>query len=407
MKTKLISALLATALMLFLMMTAPVAAFAADLPSSWAVDSVDRAESLGLATSELLNGFVATTTRAEFCRAVVNFLRKYGYNVDSVTPKVFEDTNDRDIGVAAALKITSGNNTAGTQFAPDLALTREQAATMLRNVMNVIGVNYSVTAAKWTDAKDISSWAKEAVDVMYGAKIMGGTSTTSLVFSPKTPYTHEASIATLVNLWEYAQKAVGTSQTSAHKYDMNDPNVKKYPFYATAKTAVEFQADMLAVGQLSWKSAAEVIKHQKDPDNMIDGMTFYDWRMKPIQKWVDNYCAANGLSYAKKTDDEKMAIVWSIRDSGRFEEFIGLWLPGFVLSDTDCAPISDAGIFLMTAMDFELFDNVSGTINSSPHGWNAYWSSTLGAIKHFDLDLDYGRKGAYTDELDEFGYRLD
>jgi ABC-type antimicrobial peptide transport system ATPase subunit len=71
---------------------------------------------------------------------------------------------------------------------------------MLRNVMNVIGKSAPTSGVVWTDVKDISSWAKEASDIMYSAKVMGGTSTTVLVFSPKTPYTHEQSIITLVNL---------------------------------------------------------------------------------------------------------------------------------------------------------------------------------------------------------------
>jgi hypothetical protein len=175
-------------------------------PSSWAAEAVKTADSLGLSTNELSAGYQDTTTRAEFCRAAVNFLRKYGYDVDSVTPKLFADTTDKDIGIAAALGITSGTDTAKNLFSPDNTLTREQAATMLRNVMNVIGAKYDTTAVNWTDAKDISSWAKEASDIMYSAKIMGGTSTTALVFSPKTPYTHEQSIITLVNLWNYVKK---------------------------------------------------------------------------------------------------------------------------------------------------------------------------------------------------------
>jgi ABC-type antimicrobial peptide transport system ATPase subunit len=160
---------------------------------------------MGLATVELDINYQTSTTRDEFCRAAVNFLRKYGYDVDSVTPKSFSDTTDKDIGIAAALGITSGTDTAKNLFSPDGTLTREQAATMLHNVMNVICKTAPTSGVVWTDAKDISSWAKEASDIMYSAKIMGGTSTTELVFSPKTPYTHEQSIITLVNLWEYVK----------------------------------------------------------------------------------------------------------------------------------------------------------------------------------------------------------
>ncbi|GHV17889.1 hypothetical protein FACS189425_05170 [Clostridia bacterium] len=139
---------------------------------------MDRAKSLGLATVDLTNGYQAATTRAEFCRAAVNFLRKYGYDVDSITPKLFEDTADKDIGIAAALTITSGTDTAKNLFSPDGTLTREQAATILRNVMNVIEADTTPpTGVLWADAKDISSWAQAAADVMYSAKVMGGTST--------------------------------------------------------------------------------------------------------------------------------------------------------------------------------------------------------------------------------------
>ncbi|GHU90992.1 hypothetical protein FACS1894202_11710 [Clostridia bacterium] len=179
--------------------------FGKGLPSTWAAETIKTAQQLGLATAELDANYQTSTTRAEFCRAAVNFLRAYGYDVDNVSQKTFADTSDRDIGVAAALGITSGTDTGKNLFSPDSTLTREQAATMLRNVMNVIGKPAPASGVAWTDAKDISSWAKEASDVMYSAKIMGGTSTTELVFSPKTPYTHEQSIITLVNLWEYVK----------------------------------------------------------------------------------------------------------------------------------------------------------------------------------------------------------
>ncbi|GHU96654.1 hypothetical protein FACS1894208_11570 [Clostridia bacterium] len=177
------------------------------MPSSWAKESITAADKLKLVTSELTNGYQSATTRAEFCRAAVNFLRKYGCDIDSVTPRLFADTFDNDIGIAAARGVTSGTDTAKNLFSPDGTLTREQAATMLRKVMNVIGADTTPPpGVLWTDAKDISSWAQTAADVMYSAKIMGGTSITALVFSPKAPYTHEQSIITLVNLWEYVKK---------------------------------------------------------------------------------------------------------------------------------------------------------------------------------------------------------
>ncbi|NLV35156.1 MAG: DUF4832 domain-containing protein [Clostridiaceae bacterium] len=114
----------------------------------------------------------------------------------------FSDTSDPVIRAAAALGITSG--TGNSTFSPDAPLTREQAATMLANVLKIIGVNTAPpNGVAWTDANSISSWAKTSVDMVYDYKIMKGTGSTSLVFSPSTAFTHEQSLLTLNNLWKY------------------------------------------------------------------------------------------------------------------------------------------------------------------------------------------------------------
>ncbi|NLK86460.1 MAG: DUF4832 domain-containing protein [Clostridiaceae bacterium] len=287
--------------------------------SGWAKYGVESAVNFGVATPELCNNYKSVTTRAEFCRAVVNLLEQY-YNmpvagiihkrdlllleqpfgywpgdtdeivmtrtlgpyddysvcwnipgngvvaIDNITitekgvktplasfnfeipplkpePSTgsyslsakemqdihtnlglqsiyrdflerrramltvipsFTDTSDPAIRAAAALGITSG--TGNGTFSPDAPLTREQAATMLTNVLKIIGENTSsAPAVKWSDDKSISSWAQSAADVMYSYKIMSGTSATDLVFSPKSPYTHEQSLLTLNNLWKYLE----------------------------------------------------------------------------------------------------------------------------------------------------------------------------------------------------------
>ena len=198
--------------------------------------------------------------------------------------------------------------------------------------------------------------------------------------------------------------ATTTPAPSGHQFDMNDPNVRKHPIYAMAKTIVE-----LRVGAPRWRSAAETIAIQKntDPDYMIDGKTFYDWRMKPIQEWVDNYVTANGLSYKNKTDHQKTAIIKHVIDNGRFEEFIGLWRPGFRHSDTDCVPRAEGIQFMMVALNFEFFDITSGLSGKSPHAWNGYWDSSVGVVRFLDANPSAGVWNLYIDELDEQGHTLD
>jgi hypothetical protein len=384
--------------------------FAAAAPSSWAAESVKTASNLGLATADLTNGYQDGTTRLEFCRAAVNFLRKYGYDVDSVKPQLFADTTDKDVGIAAALGITGGTDAARNLFSPNNPLTREQSAALLNNVLAVIGIRTDTPNTNWTDKDSISSWAVQGASNMYNYAVISGTSATKLVFSPKTVYTHEQSIVTLLRLWENFPNNHESSASIGRKYDMSDPNVKRYPIYATAKSAAAFKAGMATLNIVTWQSAAETIKVQSNdhPDYMIDGMTFYDWRMKSIQAWVDNYLSANSLIYKGKTDYEKTSIIRKIDEDGRLEEFIGLWKPGFRFTTGDCVPRSDALNFLMIALDFELFDNVSCTANGIAHATNAYWDSTVGAIRFIDAPSNgFGVWNLLIDEIDERGFILD
>lgn len=204
---------------------------------------------------------------------------------------------------------------------------------------------------------------------------------------------------------------------SGHTFDMNDPNVKLHPIYATAKTAAELQA-----GSSGWRTAAEIIAEQKrnDPDYLIDGKTFYEWRMAPIVKWLDAYCAENGLSYVGKTDYEKTAIIAHVFASGKSEEFIGLWRNGFAYArdasgnidySKDCVPRAEAQEFMMVAFGFELFQTVTCDTGSPlDHAIGVYRDSTVALPRFLDplnaMGAGSGVWNVYVDELDELGYKL-
>jgi hypothetical protein len=216
-----------------------------------------------------------------------------------------------------------------------------------------------------------------------------------------------------------AQTSVATGRT----YDMSDPNVQKRLIYATAKTPEELaEANPKGVSG-RWKSAAEIIASMKRPDNFVpvalagrEGVNSYDWGMKPVQEWVDNYLAKNGLTYEGKTDYEKTAIIRQIcedggnNNGGRLEEFMGLSRPGFRFGSIDdrgdCVPRSDAIYSLMIAMDFRLFSVINCTVNVA-HATNAYWDSTTGAVRFVDGNLSGNVWNLFVDELDEKGLTLD
>jgi hypothetical protein len=106
------------------------------------------------------------------------------------------------------------------------------------------------------------------------------------------------------------------------------------------------------------------------------------------------------------TDYEKTYVIRQIVEDGEFEEFVGQWYPGFRTTGGDCVPRAHAINFIMIAMDFELFRTVGGKVNLS-HVWNAYWDSTVGAIRFVDAGLSFDVWNLFIDELDEKGFLLD
>jgi hypothetical protein len=124
----------------------------------------------GLITDEMRGAYQSTATRAEFCRLAMRFLEVFYSKTSNeilkdrnITTRVFSDTSDEAIGAAAALGIISGTSVVNNTFTPNGTLTREQAATMLRNV---IGVDTTPpTNILWTDKNSISSWAQSACNV--------------------------------------------------------------------------------------------------------------------------------------------------------------------------------------------------------------------------------------------------
>jgi hypothetical protein len=181
-----------------------------DSASTWARENITSALAKGFIPADIQGDYTAPITRQEFCRMAVKFVEYYtGKSIDAVMAdkgvvrqqNAFSDTNDQDILAAYALGITSGTvaptATSPGKFDPDSQFNREQAATMLQRVCRVVGMNANAVADQgYTDISSASSWAVEAINYCYANKIMTGTSTTPLTFSPKDTYSREQSIIT-------------------------------------------------------------------------------------------------------------------------------------------------------------------------------------------------------------------
>jgi len=182
--------------------------------SSWAVTGLSSALEKGFIPPELLNNYKSAITRLEFCRMAVKWIEyRTGMSINSVLAdrgltrniNAFTDTRDSSILAAYALGIISGT-VAPTpakpgRFSPDSKLSREQAATMIRNVCRAVNMDVSdVTIVGFEDIESASNWAIDNIHFCYAKGIMSGTSITPRLFSPKATYTREQSIMTFDNI---------------------------------------------------------------------------------------------------------------------------------------------------------------------------------------------------------------
>jgi len=170
--------------------------FSADKPSSWAVDQVNAAIDAKLVPQSLQSKYTQATTRAEFCAlAVALYETVTGREITGRT--TFTDTTDVNVQKMAYLGVVNGIG--DNKFGPGNKLTREQAATMLSRLADAIGKPLSMQNPAFSDNANISSWAFDAVGQMQATGIMGGVGNNT--FAPKSDYTREQSIITMMRLF--------------------------------------------------------------------------------------------------------------------------------------------------------------------------------------------------------------
>jgi hypothetical protein len=184
-----------------------------DSASSWARTGIITAIGKGFVPADIQDSYTNVIIRAEFCRMALKWLEyKTGKKVDelltdgrTLNTGTFSDTTDPDILSAYKLGITAGTKAptaaAPGAFEPNGQFSREQAATMIRNVCKAAGLDTgNVTPAGFTDISTASSWAVDSINFVCNNWIMYGTSETVLVFSPRETYTREQSIITFNNI---------------------------------------------------------------------------------------------------------------------------------------------------------------------------------------------------------------
>ena len=167
-------------------------------PSSWALESVNAAIAAGIIPENLQAKYTQATTRAEFCALAVALYENVK-GVELTERTGFNDTDDINVEKMAALDVVNG--VGDGKFAPFEPLTREQAATMLARLANVLGKPMPKDASTFADNGAVALWAAEGVGQVQTTGIMTGID--GNLFDPQGAYTREQSIITMMRLFDY------------------------------------------------------------------------------------------------------------------------------------------------------------------------------------------------------------
>lgn len=168
-------------------------------PSDWAKNEVTAAQSAGLGVGLAGDpGWQDQATRLQFAQIAVQMVEKAtGKALDAAPASTFADCSDSAVLKAYQAGIVNGTD--ASSFTPNGALTRETLATMLWRALDyvrqnggTIGMAPAGNLNAYTDAGNVSDWAREAVTALNANAIMQGTSSSTL--APKNPCTVEQSV---------------------------------------------------------------------------------------------------------------------------------------------------------------------------------------------------------------------
>ena len=168
-------------------------------PSDWATADVEKAKALNITTDDVIYRYRMSITREEFCNLAYNYIAEFGKDLEVSNSHKFNDTDNVKVEALSSLGIIKGKSE--TQFAPNDLLTREEAATILNRLINVVHPDLASTEEyfNFEDGSQISDWAMSDIQRICNMGIMKGVGNNN--FAPKDNYTTEQAIVTLVRVY--------------------------------------------------------------------------------------------------------------------------------------------------------------------------------------------------------------
>ena len=190
------------ALILCLIFGMSVQVTANTLNSSWAKSYINEAYQYEIMPEEMASDdLTENITREQFCElAYKTISRISSQNKIKITYAAreshFYDTDNPSVIALKRMGVVSGRTS--TKFDPIGLISREEAALILNNMVTTLGLTKFANTEGFKDKKEISSWAKESVNVVCGMNIMSGMGDGK--FCPKDTYTKEQAVSTMIRL---------------------------------------------------------------------------------------------------------------------------------------------------------------------------------------------------------------
>jgi hypothetical protein len=181
------------------------------IPSSWEWANVAPTIITDILPGKFQKDYRANTagiTRADFCELAFALLAETnGLKPDAAQDVPFNDTNNLSAAALYGQGIIQGRGEG--VFAPDGAITREEAAVILYRMYVRMGIRHDIVEnpheRDFSDDAEISGCAKESVYEMRLHEILSGTENDRFspddMFSPKGTLTAEQAIVTMLRLY--------------------------------------------------------------------------------------------------------------------------------------------------------------------------------------------------------------
>lgn len=180
--------------------------------STWAADSIITADAIGLIDATETYSYKAPITRESFCELIYNLISTTDYFEDwylketkggtqplaPFAKRPFDDCDNNAVYDLYNHNIVAGKSE--TEFAPNDSLTREEAATIIVRMIDIV---HPLPATElyfpYDDIDEMAEWALPSIQRISNLGLMQGVGDNK--FAPKSTYTAEEAIFTAVGVY--------------------------------------------------------------------------------------------------------------------------------------------------------------------------------------------------------------